>query len=184
MTSKRVERFVREQGVARPCELTYMSTPDAGCRAAGLEPVEGPLKRGKCAWRYIFVSGRFQAWVTEEMDKIVPPYDESDSPAIQLESEFSGFRNGDGLAYDRDMHTLDPRHLWVWELKTPDLRIFGWFPAKNYFVAHLGENKANLVKWDAYKPYVDEVVAYRTGLARHLPDFVEGGSSHVVSNRT
>ena len=129
------------------------------------------------------MSDRFQKWVQNEMPAIMPRCEDDPSAAIQLEQEFHGFRYGFGLTFGTDTRRLEPVDSSVWELKTPDLRIFGWFPAVNYFVAHLGEAKANLTDWDSYKPYVDEVVRFRESLSGFLRAYVTGGMSNVVSNR-
>jgi hypothetical protein len=183
MISKRVRRFAVTKAIAEPSNLTYMSSVHAGCKAVGLDLVEGHLRPGKCAWRYIFVSGKFQEWAQKEMPAIVPRFEDDSSAPIQVEEEFSGFRYGYGLAFGTDARRLEPTDFSVWELKTPDVRIFGWFPAMNHFVAHMGEAKANLPDWDDYRPYVDEVVRFRNSLVGFLPTHVTGGMSNVVSNR-
>jgi hypothetical protein len=181
--SKRVLRLVAQNSIAKPCELTYKSTTDEGCQKAGLEPYQISLK-GRCSWRYLYASARFLSWMTGDMPKITPQFKESDPVKVQLASEFFGFCDGLGLALGSDIRCLRPLTLSVWELKTPDIRLFGWFPEKNYFIVHDGAAKANLEKDSDYQPFVDEVVRFRNTLTGFLPTHItEGKMRHVVSNR-
>jgi hypothetical protein len=184
--SPRVKRLAEQWAVATPHDLTYMSSVVDACKAAGLVAYEPMLRRGKRAWRYVFASAAFVEWVKVDMPAIVPEHSEDGSPCEQFEQEMYGFCSGYALAFGSDTRCLEPIRLSVWELKTPDLRMFGWFCAKNYLVLHKGEKKGpeGLERWDDYKPFIDEVVSFRNGLVTNLPQYVVGGLADVVSNRS
>lgn len=71
----------------------------------------------------------------------------------------------------------------VWELKTPDLRIFGWFPFKNTFIAVNGCQTQKVKEINGlYGGFRDEVVWYRKQLDLDEPKFLSGEDhSDVVS---
>ena len=180
---RRVRRLESQFAIAEPHELTYISSAHGACKAAGLRAYEPKMRRGKCAWRYVFASKVFLEWVNSEMPAITPDHPDNDPPKVQLEAELYGFCCGFALAFGSDVRCLEPQRLSVWELKTADLRLFGWFCQKNYLVLHKGERKAKLQKWEDYAPFVDEVNRFRSDLSIHIPIYVVGRLADVVSNR-
>jgi hypothetical protein len=76
------------------------------------------------------------------------------------------------MGYDVDYKKLDPLRQHVWELKTPDVRVLGWFAKKRYFVAVCGELKDKIPKAKMYAPYVQSVVNFRENLDLDIPKAV------------
>ena len=75
------------------------------------------------------------------------------SPAEQVDDLFHSFLSGEPLIFTRQFRVVRAEENAVWELKTPDIRIFGWFMAKDCFVAVFG-NWADTVKdHDLYRGY-------------------------------
>jgi hypothetical protein len=75
------------------------------------------------------------------------------TPAEQLDDVFHAFLSGKELSYGLQFRYIRAEKNPVWEFKTPDLRIFGWFMKKDCFVAVFG-NWANVVKdHDLYRGY-------------------------------
>jgi hypothetical protein len=189
--SQRVRRKMMLEAVASPCDLTYKASVDQACTAANLEKYTGSLY-GRCEWRYVYGSKDFIAWANAQLPGIVPERVESGTAAEQLEAEFYGFRDGLGLAYGTDIRCLEtavgclePLELGVWELKTPDIRLFGWFPDVNYFVVHSGAEKRKLPLKRDYAPFIAEIVRFRQSLVSFLPNHIIGGRlSDVISNRS
>ena len=181
--SRRVRRLESQFAIAEPNELTYISSAHDACKAAGLQVYEPIMRRGKRAWRYVFASAVFLEWTKLEVPNITADDPENDLPKIQLDEELYGFCYGYALAYGTDVRCLVPLPLSVWELKTADLRLFGWFSEKNYFILHNGECKAKLRKREDYAPFIKEVVDFRRGLLTEIPHYVVGGLADVVSTR-
>lgn len=180
--SPRTQRFANQQTIAKNHELTYKSSTAAACYAAGLEKYElRVIGTSKRAYRFVFLSPEFIEWVTADMLNIASL--DSDPVDQQLETELYGFCLGHGLAYGTDTRRLNPQSDQIWELKTPDLRLFGWFPHKNHLILHKGAAKSGL-DYAAYAPIIKAAVAFRNSLAVVLPDFVKGGLDDVVSNQT
>jgi hypothetical protein len=75
------------------------------------------------------------------------------SPAEQVDDLFHSFLSGEPLIFTRQFRVVRAEENAVWELKTPDIRIFGWFMARDCFVAVFG-NWADTVKdHDLYRGY-------------------------------
>jgi hypothetical protein len=77
------------------------------------------------------------------------------TPAEQIDQIFHEFLRGMPLIYNKQFRFAEKNA--VWELKTPDIRIFGWFLKKDCFVGVFG-NWADQVKdHDLYRGYRIEV---------------------------
>ena len=73
--------------------------------------------------------------------------------AEQIDDLFNTFLSGLPLVYMKQFRSVRAEKNAVWELKTPDVRIFGWFLKKDCFVAVFG-NWADVVKdHDLYRGY-------------------------------
>ncbi len=188
LASNRIARFCSQFTVAQPDHLTYTSSVDSACQFAGLQSYDMKVRGKKTAWRYIYTTADFLAWVPIMGGlggggmALATTDSEADPPKIQLDTELHGFCDGLGLAYGTDTKRLHPIEHGVWELKTSDLRLFGWFAAKNYFILHAGAFKVALKKFDDYAPYIEQVVECRKKF-QDLPGPVLGGVADVISNR-
>lgn len=134
---------------------------------ADMEPGEFPMRR-------VYVTTSFCHW----MEKVLPSETVSSqsplSPFEQIEQRLYDFCLGRPLFYDRDRKVLTPSGHHVWEIKTPDVRLFGWVPARRRFVVVAGAMKRDLIPNSKYKPYVDGVVAFRNALDLDTPKFLTG----------
>jgi hypothetical protein len=108
-----------------------------------------------------------------------------ESPLEQLDALFAEFVAGEPLEYGTRFKKLRPRGNGIWELKTADVRIIGWFAHRDCFVA-ARIVEAHLVKaYNLYRALVDEVIRIRDGLRYDEPKFVLGDEAgDVVSDYT
>jgi hypothetical protein len=99
-------------------------------------------------------------------------------PAQQIASKLDAFVSGDHLAslgmrdnlpVFRKLQPKRPEGPNIWELRTWDVRLFGWFPGpRNTFVGVVAALKKDLLLGDgsenpnAYRERIDEVAAWRT----------------------
>jgi hypothetical protein len=73
--------------------------------------------------------------------------------AEQIDDLFNTFLSGQPLVYMKQFRSIRAEKNAVWELKTPDVRIFGWFLRRDCFVAVFG-NWADVIKdHDLYRGY-------------------------------
>lgn len=130
--------------------------------------------------RMIYVSKKVEKWVSEELPEAEAFWGTEISPLEQLVEEFDAFCRGDELAVEYDFRCLRPAADGVWELKTPDLRVFGWFPLKNCFVAVVGHLANHVKKHNLYLGLIGEVVRFREVLPIDPPKFISGDDPDVI----
>jgi hypothetical protein len=61
--------------------------------------------------------------------------------------------SGEQLIFTRQFRVVRAEENAVWELKTPDVRIFGWFMAKDCFAAVFGNWADTIKDHDLYRGY-------------------------------
>ncbi|RUW98318.1 MAG: hypothetical protein EOS71_00400 [Mesorhizobium sp.] len=104
------------------------------------------------------------------------------APRHQAAALFRDFISGKPLNVGRTFKRMRPKEADVFELVTPDVRIFGWFPKKNVFVAVAGDLMENTHGHDLYPGYRDMVVHERNNLDLDEPKWLQGvGEDDVVS---
>jgi hypothetical protein len=74
------------------------------------------------------------------------------------------FCAGDELDSTTQFHVLRPYEHGVWELKTGDVRIFGWFPKKDHFIGVVAHDAYFVKRHDLYHGLIGEVVRFRDAL--------------------
>jgi len=153
---------------------------------AGLVPFEVKLRFGEQAWRYIYGSRLFIYWINHTLPTLIAESKSRGSPASQTDARLTAFCDGEQLAYGSQIKPLDPLKDDVWELKTADIRLIGWFPVKNHLVLDVGENSLWLHQdLKRYDRIVEDVVEFRRLLTSFIPGPVKGKRlSDVVSNRS
>ncbi len=68
----------------------------------------------------------------------------------------------------------------IWELKTPDLRVFGWFNAKDSFIGVVANQTDAIKKHRLYHGHAGEVAAFRDRLNLDEPKFISGEDPYAV----
>lgn len=127
-------------------------------------------------------------WIVETLPTLAPDLDRELTPEQEFDALMANFCSGAELEIPRDFHPMRPvggsgNEQGVWELRTIDLRFFGWFPTKDVFVA-VSAHPAKFIK-DAriYPGLVLEVVGFRERLNLDEPKFIKGEDPNaVVSN--
>jgi hypothetical protein len=133
--------------------------------------------------RLFYATPRLQKWLQNELPALSPQWTTELSPLEQVDAALNVFCSGGELAIGHAMRNMLPVQNGVWELKTPDVRLFGWFHRKDCFIGHVGDDKAKILKFSLATPYVREVAKYRHALDLNEPKFVSGENPNdVVSN--
>lgn len=112
-----------------------------------LAPHEQPL-------RLLYGTPQFTRWLQEVADGAASPRLLGHlSAAEQIDDLLYSFLSGAPLLFNRQFRAVRVEDNAVWELKTPDVRIFGWFMAKDCFLAVFG-NWTDIIKdHDLYRGY-------------------------------
>ncbi len=95
-------------------------------------------------------------------------------PWEQVEQLLFDFVVGRPLSYDTQRKKLDPLTQHVWELKTEDVRLIGWFPRRKCFVAVCGRMKREIQRAKLYAPCINNVGWFRSQLGLDEPKSVVG----------
>jgi hypothetical protein len=75
------------------------------------------------------------------------------SAAEQVDQLFYSFLSGAPLILSRQFKYIRAENNAVWELKTPDTRIFGWFMKKDCYVCVFGDWADKVKDHDLYRGY-------------------------------
>jgi hypothetical protein len=139
-----------------------------------LAPCDQPL-------RLLYGTPQFVAWLREVLEgaQLSRPLGQA-SAAEQLDDLFHSFLRGDRLVFTRQFRVIRAEENAVWELKTPDLRIFGWFMAKDCFVAVYGNWADTIKDHDLYRGYRIAIRRLRRELGIDASLCVKGNSPDDV----
>lgn len=123
--------------------------------------------------------------VVEWLDQTLPDLgselgDGKQSPLEQVDDLFYDFVSGFDLSYYERSHSMLPDELGVWELKTPDTRLFGWFPRKNAFIIAEVDTAFRCKQHGLYPGYRGGTERRRGLLDLNEPKYVTGGYSDVL----
>jgi hypothetical protein len=136
-----------------------MATLEELCDSGHLIRVRVDLARGTSAFRRLYAIPAFINWLENELTKV--PHDQiycDLSPLEQVAVLFDEFISGEPLIIDRRFRRLRRSPSFgVWELKTDDVRIFGWFPEKDAFVMCFGDSATNTKIYNRYEKYMAQV---------------------------
>jgi hypothetical protein len=112
-----------------------------------LAPRDQPL-------RLLYGTPQFIAWLQQVLAGAQPQQRLGHVPvAEQIDDLFYSFLSGQPLVFTRQFRVVRAEDNAVWELKTPDVRIFGWFMAKDCFVAVFGNWADTIKDHDLYRGY-------------------------------
>jgi hypothetical protein len=105
------------------------------------------------------------------------------SPLQQLDALLEVFCSGETLTFGSHFKPLNHLNDGIWELKTPDLRLFGWFPYKDCFILGAIDTAFKVKSYNLYAGHANVVAHFRGQLELDEPKFVTGEDPvDVVSN--
>lgn len=160
--------------------------------AGALVRLDPDLDADQLEQRCIYVLPHVIRQIERLMDK-ASPRGLAETPVEQLNDLVAHFAMGGELDMPRHFHIMRPRGDSVWELKTADVRLMGWFAAKDVFIctsvldAQLvkGTEDSRVASGNLYSGLCAEAVRYRNELDLDPPKFVPGEHPEdVVSNYT
>lgn len=152
--------------------------------ARKLEKLTPPLNRREFENRLIFVTSGFMAWMEGPLFSGEAGGPDLESPYEQVAARAKQFVRGDVILHPEQLHMIRHRSGFVWELKTPQIRIFGAFPKIDVFVAVRGAD----AEWLKGPPSLYDGVASEVERELRQMGLDEGGListgriEHVVSN--
>ncbi len=144
----------------------------------GLEAHELPNRR-------LYASPDFVRWLDAELPELEGDTVDADlSPIEQVFALFHKYVVGESFGSDRRFKKLSgtPNH-HVWELKTDDVRVFGWVPKKDVYICCYGDLKLSIETLKKYGRYIAQTKFFRDHLDLDEPKAIEGERyQDVISN--
>lgn len=146
-----------------------------------LTRVGGNLLRHEIPKRAIYVRNSVLVWLEDNLDELqtdgyVPG---ASTPKQQVVALFRAFIRGDDPSNFMLPTLMEPNENWVWELRTPDLRLFGWFYRRGCFIVTGVNTKKVCVDQRLYGGYRDECVSWRNRSELEPPIVLEGRHKDV-----
>jgi hypothetical protein len=116
--------------------------------------IDVALEAGEQPLRLLYGTPGFIDWLKQILDGLEPKVRLGEiTPAEQLDQLFHMFLTGRPLAHMRQFRYIRAEENAVWELKTPDIRIFGWFLKRDCFVGVFGDWADQVKDHDLYRGY-------------------------------
>jgi hypothetical protein len=148
-----------------------------------LEKYDPELEYDEQEERYVYFLPSVLVRMLDELPTYVSNWKLEDSPQTQFDQLMEVFCSGEPLTFDWMFKPLKHRQEGVWELKTPDLRLFGWFPVKDCFIVGAVDTAFNIKSYNLYEGHANVVAHLRNQLELNEPKFISGKEPYdVVSN--
>lgn len=180
-----MRRFILFVSVTLTCVDLNGNAIKSGPRGAkaALERLDPAFEGGQQEFRCILCSPKLRAWIEQELPALSSTLGVELNPLEQFFSIAQLFCSDEPLTIGDHFKPLHCRGQGVWELRTPDLRIFGWFPLKDHFVGVVANDATYIKDHGLYEGYIGEVVRFRKNLDLDEPKFIPAiEAKHVVSN--
>ncbi len=134
-------------------------------------------------FRCIAVVTALKGWIENDLPNLASALGLQLSPQEQLFALVDIFCSDQELSFGHHFKPLRCRGQGVWELRTDDLRVFGWFPLKDHFIAVAANDATFIKEHRLYEGYIGSVVHFRDHLDLDEPKYIQGENpDHVVSN--
>jgi hypothetical protein len=151
--------------------------------AGALHRLDPALSHDQFEDRFIYVSTGLKDWLQQQLPNIGSTWDIETTPAEQFDALLEVYASGEALTFGWQFRPLNPIGDGVWELKTADLRIFGWFHRQDCFIGVCADTKERIQQHGLYAGYRNAVVQFRNACQLNEPKFIPGDDPNaVVSN--
>jgi hypothetical protein len=153
--------------------------------ARQLFKLDPQLQANEQEWRTIYMSPRLGQWLQNDLPNLQSAWKVEVDPTQQLDALVEEFCSGARLCYGPQFHPIQHVEDGIWELKTPDLRVFGWFPVRDCFVGWRAELADHVKTHGLYYGLAGETAHFRNQRNLDEPKFIPGTDPNaVVSNYT
>lgn len=151
-----------------------MATLEHLVAAGKLKKHDPDLDDDELPTRIALFTPEFDTWLVTTLVNAPKDRNRNLRPFEQAEQILFDFAIGRPMAYGLHYRKLDPLAQHVWELKTEDVRLFGWFPQRAHFIAVCGSLKNAIRKARDYAPFIQKVIDFRTALELDEPKAITG----------
>lgn len=159
-----------------------MATIPTLMKEGKLISIDAQLENGTLPERYMYALPHVTEWIKETIYTLNSEYPIEMTPLEQLDDILELFCSGKAIHNPRRFHVLHPNDECIWELKTQDLRIFGWFYKKDIFIISDINSTERVKKHSLYRGYVGQAKRSQNQLDIDPPKYIEGTeTSDVIS---
>lgn len=145
-----------------------------------LVKVDPALSVRQLEMRCIYLLPEAHTWLLEELPATDSNWNIEETPAEQFDTLVYEFCAGLSLPVDKRFKALIHRGGGLWELKTADLRLFGWFVHKDCFVVSDCDTAGRVKEVGLYRGYCDQAERRRNLLDLDEPKFITGDNPDDV----
>jgi hypothetical protein len=162
-----------------------MTTIEDLVATGAISRIEVDMAAREQPYRLLYGTPSFIAWLGELVNGAEPALRVGEATAAeQIDQLFHMFLIGAPLIHVRQFRYIRAEKNAVWELKTPDTRIFGWFMKKDCFVCVFGDWADRVKDHELYRGYRIAIRRLRRELGVDNTLYVEGvDPSDVLSIR-
>jgi hypothetical protein len=145
-----------------------------------LVALAGGLEHGEQPERLLYAFPHVIEWFEQVLPKLPPLMgDGRQSPLEQVDDLTHDFVAGKDFSFYERSRSMK-RDQGVWELKTPDVSLFGWFHVRDSFIIANADSAERIKQHDLYHGYWNDTVRRRDLLDLDEPKFIEGNYSDVL----
>ena len=145
-----------------------------------LVKVDPVLGSKELEMRCIYLLKSAHKWLVEVLPKTDSNWNIQETPSEQLDALIYEFCSGKPLPVGKRFKALVHLGDGIWELKTADLRLFGWFIQKDYFVVSNCDETGRVKQVGLYRGYCEQAVRFRSILDLNEPKFIAGDNPDDV----
>lgn len=147
-----------------------------------LEAIEVEFDEGMIQIRYLYGTQKVIKWLQNELPNCLSDgfYQNAATPSQQVDFLFSEFLSTQFPQFELIPHIMQPEREGMWELRTPDLRFFGWFWRKKVFIISAIDTAHRCKKHDLYYGYLSQAKQERSVLNLPPPPFISGKLQDVL----
>jgi hypothetical protein len=149
-------------------------------KSGALIKVDPVLGLRELEMRRIYLLPRAQKWVLEVLPETDSDRFTEEKPDMQVDALIYEFCSGQPLEVGTRFKSLVHLADGIWELKTADVRLFGWFMQKDCFVVTDCDSKYNVMRHKMYAAYCKQAVKFRNEL--NIEFVIGDNPSDVVSD--
>lgn len=138
---------------------------------------------------YVYALPRAKDQFRDRLPRIVSKWKPKVLAGQQVDELLYAFCSGEDLAHDTqrgnggDFHYLESAVDGVWEFKTGDVRIFGWFYKRDVFIISDLDDADKIKRLNLYGPYAEQLQRDREALDLDDPKFLTSRNPYdVVTN--
>lgn len=153
-----------------------------------LIPIGGRLRPEELREREMFAYPHVVEWLKTVLPTLEPELSLGrahelphgvQTPIQQVDDLFHDFISGEDLGLYEKAHLMNPDTMYIWELKTIDVRLFGWVYRRRCFILANIDSAARIKERGLYAPYRNDTSRKRDMIDLEEPKYVEGRCSHV-----